>query len=471
MPGRRSAPRVPRTFAGVRMSAGQWVACMVTAVSIVISLGGYGWYQGIVGNITTTQVDTDAWDRPVDVEGVINLLVLGSDVRSGENAAYGDAEGERPDVMLIASVNVDSGSATLVNLPRDLVVDLPACEAVEGYEGMAAQAAQLNSAMNFGGVGCQWKAIEQISGVHLDHFVMMDFGGFKDMVDAVGGVEMCIPQPVDDPKAHLTLDAGLQTLDGEESLGFVRSRYGQGDGSDLSRIERQQEFMGALLRQVLSSEVMTSPAAITGFLSAVTDSITTDEGLTVDTMTDLAISMREVDLGAVQFLTVPNTPHPANPNRLALSEPAASELFGAISSGADLAGGDGDGPEGDDSVGDAPDPSTVTVDVRNNTGTTGLAGQVQLQLQAEGFQVPSTGNPEVRFPDVTTVYYGPGDEAAAELLAGGLADAVTEEVPEGLPYTLELVIGPDWTDPGGDSSLTEELGAITAEEEAAQSAC
>lgn len=475
MAGRRSTPRPSGALGAMRMSAGQWVACAATALAIIVSLGGYGWYQGIVGNITTTQVDT-TWDRPTSVEGVMNLLIIGSDVRSGENANYGEAEGERPDTMLIASINVDNGAATLVNLPRDLVVDLPACEAVEGYEGMSAHSGMVNSAMTFGGIGCQWQAVEQVTGVHLDHFVMMDFTGFKDMVDAIGGVEMCIPEPVDDPKAHLVLDAGLQTLDGEDSLGFVRSRYAQGDGGDLSRIDRQQEFMGAMLRQVLSSEVMSSPVTITNFLGAVTDSVSTDEELTVDTMADLAISMREVDLQRIQFVTVPNGQHPADPNRLVMSD-AAPALFEAINSGADLSGGEDEEEAPDDSAGEAetPSPSDVSVQIYNNAGVDGLALEVQAVLVGEGYTVTGTGNPVERFPELTTVYHATGEEAAAEMLAGSLESAVVEEAP-GLAQTLEVVLAPDWagfadgaSSSTPDVSVTDDLGGITAEE--AESAC
>ncbi len=446
------------------------MACVVTALVIVASLGGYGWYQGLVGNITTAQVDTDEWDRPTNVEGVMNLLVIGSDVRSGENADYGEAEGERPDTMLIAGINVDEGAVTLVNLPRDLVVDLPGCEAVEGYEGMAPQQGMINSAMTFGGVGCQWKVVEQVTGVHLDHFLMMDFTGFKDMVDALGGVQMCIPEPVEDPKAQLELDAGLQTLDGEDSLGFVRSRYAQGDGSDLSRIDRQQEFMGAMLREVLSSEVMTNPITITDFLGAVTDSITTDDDLTVDIMTDIVISMREVDLDRVGFVTVPNGAHPDDENRIMMSEPRASELFDAINAGADVFGGeDGDGSEEETEDG-AADPSEISVEIVNNTGVDGLALEIQAVLVREGYVVTGTGNPELRVPEATTVYHGPGAEAAAELLAGSLENAVTEEA-EGLEQTLELVAGTDWNGFSGSSSadtdlsITDDLDGVTAEGE------
>ena len=459
-----------------RLSTGQRVACVATALVIVASLGGYGWYQGLVGNITTAQVDTDEWDRPTNVEGVMNLLIIGSDVRSGENADYGEAEGERPDTMLIAGINVDERAVTLVNLPRDLVVDLPGCEAVDGYEGMAPQQGMINSAMTFGGVGCQWKVVEQVTGVHLDHFLMMDFTGFKDMVDALGGVEMCIPESIDDPKAHLRLDAGLQTLDGEDSLGFVRSRYAQGDGSDLSRIDRQQEFMGAMLREVLSSEVMTNPVTITNFLGAVTDSITTDDDLTVETMTDMAISMREVDLDRVQFVTVPNGAHPDDENRIMMSQPQASELFEAINAGVDLAGEDDDTSDNKDDEETAPvDPSDITIQVVNNTGIDGLALEIQAVLVQEGYVVTGTGNPELRAPAATTVYHGPGEEAAAELLAGSLENAVTEEA-EGLEQTLELVAGSDWNGFSGgssaetDLSITDDLGGVTAEADE-ESAC
>ncbi|GAB2495180.1 LCP family protein [Nocardiopsis aegyptia] len=471
MAGKRSAPRPSGLLRAARLSTGQWVACVATALAIIASLGGYTWYQGIVGNITTAQVDTDQWDRPTSVEGVMNILIIGSDVRSGENAEYGDAEGERPDTMLIASVNVDSGAATLVNLPRDLVVDLPGCEPSEGHQGMSAQSGMLNSAMTFGGVGCQWSTVEQVTGVHLDHFVMMDFGGFKDIVDAVGGVEMCVPEPIEDPKAHLSLDAGLQTLNGEDSLGFVRSRYGQGDGSDLSRIERQQEFMGAMLRQVLSSDVMASPVTVTNFLGAVTDSITTDEDLTIDTMADIAISMREVDLERVQFVTVPNGQHPADPNRIIMSD-AAPALFEAVNNGTLMPEEEEEEDAGGEEAEAAPEPSEISVEVLNNTGIEGLAGEVEGVLLGEGYTVTGTGNPTERLPAATTVYYAPGEEAAADLLAGSLDQAATEEV-AGLEQTLELVIGADWTgfaDDGSEVSVTEDLGGSTAADDG-QSAC
>src|SRR5699024_1567727 len=202
--------------------------------------------------------------------------------------------------------------------------------------------------------------------------------------------------------------------DGEECRVCVSVRCGQGDGSDLSRIDRQQEFMGAMLREVLDSDVMTSPVTITNFLGAVTDSITTDEDMTVDIMTSIAISMREVDLDHGQFVTAPNGQHPDDENRITLKEPDASELFEEINSGTDLTGvGDEDDPSDDSDA--SVDPSDITLEVLNNTAVEGLASEVEAVLLSDGYVVTDTGNPETRFPGAPPISHGPRAPAAARL--------------------------------------------------------
>jgi LCP family protein required for cell wall assembly len=478
------AARKNHSAARTNLSRGGWAAVITTGLVICSSLTAYGAYYDLYGNISQESIDTDAFgDRPSRVDGALNVMVIGSDVRTGENGDYGEAEGERPDSLIIAHISPDKGTATMINLPRDSMVDLPACEASEDgkYPGMTAQRGMINSAMSYGGVECQWMAVEQLTGIHIDHFVSVDFTGFRDIVDAIGGVRMCIPQPIDDPKAKLQLEAGEQTLNGEEALGFMRSRYEQGDGSDTSRIGRQQEFLGAMLRQVMSGEILSSPTTLYDFLGSVTETVTTDDELTVDTMADIAIAMREVDMSKVNFVTVPNGADPADPNRLVWSEPAASELFQAVAQDEDLSGGDGGGgDEGGDSGGEeaqeeAPkvEPGDVSVDIRNGTDTSGLADQVAPLLTEKGFQVTGTGNPDI-VPEQTTVYYGPGQEAHAETLAGELENAVTEENPA-LGETVQLVMAPsDWQglkgDGGsGDSGGGAPAGGITAAE--AQTEC
>ncbi len=413
---------------------------------IAACLTGYGMYNDAL-SVETETVDPDGWgDRPPEVEGLHNILLLGTDERAGDEAQFSEENGIRPDVLVIVSIDADNGGVTMVNLPRDLIVDLPACDPVGDYPGWAGGSDQLNHAMFYGGMDCQGNAVETITGVHLEHIVAVDFAGFEAIVETIGGVEMCVPEPVNDPKAHLTLEAGEQRLTGEQALGLARSRASTEFGSDLNRIENQQRLMGAIMREVTSGDILSSPTTLYSFIDAVTDSLVTDDGLTVDKMRELAVAVREVDLEQMTMVTVPVVEHPADDNKLAFKEPAAQDLLAAVAAGevqAEDEGEDEDG--GSEEESEAPvEPSDVSVRILNGTGQTGLAAQVEPLLAQEGFTVTGTGNPETRFPEATTVYHGPGQEAEAELLASALTAAVTEEVPD-LEGGLELVMGAaDW---------------------------
>lgn len=426
------------------------LAVLATFLVNGVALAGYVVYYDLYGNIDQEAIDTDGFaDRPGRVEGVMNVLIIGSDERAGDNADYGDAEGERPDTLIIAHVSPENESATLVNIPRDSVVDLDACEATGDRPGMPQSHDMIGVALTLGGPRCLWENVEQLTGVHIDHYIHMDFFGFKDMVDALGGVEMCIPEPIDDPKAHLRLDAGHQTLGGEDALGFVRARYTLGDGSDRGRIERQQEFMGAMAQKATSSEVLSSPGNLYNFLGAVTNSVTTDDQLTLDTMADLAISMREIDMSSIEFVTVPNDDDPLDPNRIVWVEPDASQLFEAVAQdgpltedaedASDEETGDSDPAESTPAVA----PEEITVEVLNGTEIPGLAGEVATGLTERGFAVAGTGNPAEAAPQATTIYHAPGQDAHAEAVAGEFTNAVTEENPA-LGETVQVVLSLDW---------------------------
>ncbi|GAA3760163.1 LCP family protein required for cell wall assembly [Spinactinospora alkalitolerans] len=470
MPRNRSSSRraAPARSARKKLTAGGWVAVIATALVICSSLTAYGAYYDIYGNISQESIDTDAFgDRPSKVEGAVNILVVGSDSRAGENAEYGEAESERPDTLVIAHISPDQDGATLINLPRDSLVDMPSCSPTEDKPGMSAHSGMIGESMSLGGVQCLWKTVEQLTDIHIDHFVSVDFGGFKGMVDSLGGVEMCIPEPLEDKKAKLDLEAGEQTLDGEQSLAFVRSRYAQGDGSDLGRIERQQEFMGAMLRKVMSSEVLASPTNLYDFLGSVTDSITTDDEFTVDSMADIAIAMREVDMSKVQFITVPNGAAPQDPNRIAWTQPDASELFQAVANDVDLSD-DEEEQEGGGSEEEAEEPSVapeeVAVEVINGTTVSGLAGEAGAGLGDKGFQVTGTGNPQGAVPEATTVYYGSGQKEHAEAVAAELVNATTEENPA-LGTTVQLVLSGDWDGlkGAGGGGIPDSVEGTTAE--------
>ncbi|PDP88748.1 transcriptional regulator [Glycomyces fuscus] len=457
------------------MSPGQWVACGATGLLIAASLTVYAGYRDVL-SIDTEEVNTDAWgDRPARAEGIHNILLLATDERAGEAAEYNVVNGIRPDVLVVVSIDVDSGGVTMVNLPRDLLVPMPACPATDEDPGVAAGTVdQLNHAMTYGGMDCQGNTVETITDIHLDHMVMVDFAGFQDIVQSIGGVEMCVPEPIDDPKAHITLDAGMQTLNGEQALGLARSRASTEQGSDLNRIENQQRMMGAILRKVTSGEIMSSPTTLYDFMGSVTDSLVTDDGFTVDKMTELAIAMRQVDLSRMRMVTVPVLEAPSDENKLVLNEGPARELFSAVASGDALPEEEEGGGEGSEEAAEtAVEPGDVSVRVLNGTGITGLAGQVGTLLTEQGFNVTEEGDPVERIPEASTIYHAPDQRAQAEELASALSVVQLEEVP-GFGEELELVMmAQDWdglavsgeSSSGGGGDALAGLDATTAAED------
>ncbi|GAB3741425.1 LCP family protein [Nocardiopsis nanhaiensis] len=458
------------------MSLGKWAACGLTGVVIAGSLAVYTATQGILG-METADVDQDAWgDRPAQVDGLHNILLLGTDERAEDSAAYNDENGIRPDALVIVSIDVDQGGVTMVNLPRDLLVEIPQCDPSDEGAGWTGGADQINHAMTYGGMDCQGKTVESVTGIHLDHMVTVDFSGFENIVDTIGGVEMCVPEPIDDPNAHLELDAGKQRLDGEQALGLARSRDSTETGSDLGRIENQQRMMGAILREVTDGDILSSPTTLYGFLDSVTDSMVTDDGLTLDKMTELAIAMREVDLGEMNMVTAPVLDHPVDPNKVDLEEPAATELFEAVAAG-ETTGSDDEGSDDEAPEDEGGEPSDVSLRILNNTGIDGLGSEVEALLTEEGFVVTDTGNPEERAPEATTVYHGPEEAEEAELVASALENAEAVEEPS-LGGELELVMGgADWSGvsglnggtgdngAGGDGGLDDLDGSTAAEDE------
>nr|WP_285528036.1 LCP family protein [Streptomyces lavendulae] len=325
----------PRPPAGRRRRLLRWIG--LGAVLLVLAGAATGWwlYEKLDGNITS---DTSAEaelrrferERPVHLaDGAQNILLIGSDSRSGrENAGYGQDGGtQRSDTTILLHLAADRGSVTAVSIPRDLMTEVPACRAADGTR-TAERFAQFNWAFQWGGAACTIRTVERLTGVRIDHHMVLDFGGFKQMVDAVGGVEVCLPQPVDDAEAHLRLPAGRHLLQGEQALGFVRARYGLGNGSDTERIQRQQQFLGSLVKKVQSNGVLLNPARLYPLLDAATSALTTDPGLaSLRGLYELVRSVRDIPSDEVRFLTVPRRPYAPNPNRDELLEPDAGQLF------------------------------------------------------------------------------------------------------------------------------------------------
>ncbi|MBT2409659.1 LCP family protein [Streptomyces sp. ISL-12] len=344
--GRASAPGpgagASATGSGLRRRRGRrWLRWSVLGTAVALTgAAGIGWtvYTELDGNITPDEAAAAELaryekERPASlVRGARNILLIGSDSRSGEdNSRYGRDPGtERSDTTMLLHLSADRRSATAVSLPRDLMVDVPGCRRPDGSRSAPAFA-QFNYAFEVGGSACAIRTVEKLTRIRIDHHVVVDFHGFKKMVDAVDGVEMCLREPVTDKAARLRLPAGRVTLSGEQALGYVRARKSLGDGSDTERMERQQRFLGALVNKVQSNRVLLNPVKLYPVLNAATSSLTTDPGLaSLRGLYELARGLRDIPTERVQFLTVPRESWPPNPNRDQLVEPAARKLFARL---------------------------------------------------------------------------------------------------------------------------------------------
>ncbi|MFI6288860.1 LCP family protein [Streptomyces sp. NPDC051018] len=316
-----------------------WVRWAALGTSLVLlAASGTAWwiYRKFDGNITTdvgTAAELEAYEKERPLPIVLNaqnILLLGSDSRSGKgNRKYGRDDGgsQRADTVILLHIAADRRSSTAVSLPRDLMVTIPSCRRPDGTRSRS-RLAQFNSAFERGGAACTIRTVERMTGVRIDHHMVVDFRGFKEMVDAVDGVEICLKEPIDDPAARLKLRKGRQTLNGEQALGYVRARKSLGDGSDTERMSRQQQFLGSLVKKVQSNGVLLNPRKLYGVLDAATKSLTTDPGLdSLKDLYDLTRAVRSIPTERVQFLTVPRQPYSGNPNRDELVEPKASQLF------------------------------------------------------------------------------------------------------------------------------------------------
>lgn len=294
-------------------------------LGIVLFFGtsfGLAWWR-LQGNVAVTNIDKLIDNRPSastspppldpNAGHPINLLVIGSDVRHGDFADK-SIEGMRGDVTMLIHVSAKRDRVDVVSIPRDLRINIPSCNLHDGTKTGAAKDRKFNDAFARGGAkgnvseaaACTIKTVESLTGVYIDDYVVVDFQGFQTMVDALGGVPLYFPKDVDDRRADLHIKAGCRLLDGHDALAAARSRYAQGDGSDLSRIERQQRLVGAIIREALKLNLLTNMPSLYSFLDAATKSLSTGPQIgSLTTMAGLAYSVRNIDPASVMFLTTP----------------------------------------------------------------------------------------------------------------------------------------------------------------------
>jgi len=439
-PPRRHSARhaVPGRHKGLKRVA------LAASAALVLALGlGVAAYAKLNGNISRVDVSAEiGTDRPTPSatanasSGPLNILVLGSDNRSSLGTTkYGTVEGSRSDTTLLVHVSGDRKAVTVVSIPRDSMVKAPPnCSPTAAKSSWVTQ--QFNLNFNNGGAGCVIRTIEGNTGIFIDHYAVVDFNGFKGMVNALGGVDVCTPQAINDPDSGLKLTAGQHHLSGAQALGYVRVRETVGDGSDLGRIQRQQAFMSSVAREAMQSSLLLRPDRLFSFLSAATGSLTTDPQFSLGVMKDLGDSVKNVGMDRIQFVTVPVTAYAPDPNRVAWA-PSADQVWKALRE---------DRQVGEKKVAAAPvdlgpltvSPSSISVEVVNASGASGLATQVQKALGVQGFTVPTITNGPTA--EGAVVEYAAGHRAAATTVAAAFPGATLTQV-AGLGSRIRVVLG------------------------------
>lgn len=243
------------------------------------------------------------------IEGGVNLLLVGSDSREGTDPNLFDEDpgSTLNDVNILLHISADHTNATVVSFPRDLVVRFPECPDVDGdgYGG-GGWTGPLNATMNEGGLPCVVLTIEQLTGLDIPFASMIGFNGVIEMANAVGGVEVCVAQPIQDEYTQTFLDPGMHNLSGFQALQFLRTRYGVGDGSDLGRISNQQVFLSALVRELKSAQTLSNPVALYGLAKAAISNMSLSNSLnSLDTMVSIALALRDIPLENVVFVQYP----------------------------------------------------------------------------------------------------------------------------------------------------------------------
>ncbi|MFK0114842.1 LCP family protein [Streptomyces sp. NPDC090994] len=326
------------------------VAGLTMAGLLLLGVAAAGWvYWHLNDNITGVDINSALGDdRPAratpepsvsasasaQATGALNILVLGSDSRSGEEneeLGGGDSEGARSDTAMVVHLDAGRTGATVVSIPRDTLVTRPSCPLADGGSTREAYQVMFNTAYAVGGPVCAVKTVETLTGVRMDHYIEIDFSGFAKLVDALGGVTVTTDEDIDDEKSHLTLDAGTHHLDGTQALGLARTRYGISGGSDLARIELQQKLVKALLKQISDTDLLTDPAQLYDVADAVTGSLTTDTGLdSLGELMSLGQSLGGLAEDEVKTVTMPVVQAPSDANRVVADEPDASALWESL---------------------------------------------------------------------------------------------------------------------------------------------
>ncbi|GGJ25966.1 LCP family protein [Paenarthrobacter histidinolovorans] len=445
-----------------------WLKIVTSVVSVALVAGvafAAFWFIRLQTNITKAPLsaaETRNADDALanDKTDRLQILILGSDTRDGKNAEYGSTEDSsgygHSDVMMLLDISADNKRVNVLSFPRDLLVDVPQCtDRTNNQTFPARSGVMINEAMAEAGIGCAVDTVNKLTGLEIDHFMMADFNAVKELSKAVGGVNVCVSDPVFDPDSRLRLPKGDSLVEGEQALAFLRTRHAFGDGGDLGRIKGQQAFLSSLTRKLKSEGTLGNPQRLLQIADVVTQNLTVDEGLaSVPSLLTIGGRLKDIDVSKVAFVAVPTQAAAVDPNRLELVEPQASQLFAALRADLDLTTpGATSAPTPSETA--APQPTATTppapaydkaiqpVSVANGSGVATRAQELMTVLTGNGFTqaVSYLANPV----DQTVLYYGQGfaDVAADVAKLYGIPAAQVQEAPG--VAGVQLYVGTDFT--------------------------
>ncbi|MFE7711062.1 LCP family protein [Streptomyces sp. NPDC057486] len=477
MAGRHHTTHAHRSAApSRRRKRGRGGRLLVAALALLVLVtAGVGWvYLKLNGDISTFGADGLSDNRPAATTKGQNVLVIGSDARTGGNEEFGGGDKHdigRSDTAFLLHVYADHKHAVAVSFPRDTLVDIPPCRLPDGTWTKPQSNVMFNSAYTVGQTAqgnpaCTQNTVEKLTGLRVDHTVVVDFKGFAALTDVVDGVRVCLPNDVYQKdlnpnratRGERIFAKGEQTVSGQKALDYVRLRHGIGDSSDIGRIKRQQAFVASLLKKVKSDGL--TPTRLLPLANAATKSLTVDPGLgSADKLIAFAMSLKDIDLHNTKFITIPWRYQGA---RVAIVEPEADALWASLKADRTLDGKNASGKKGDDTEAAptaTPTPVSgqgIAVAVYNGTRATGLAARAAETLKAAHFTVTGTATAATQNYTATVIEYGPGQKDQAETVARLFA---TTDLRSVSAAGINVILGRSYAD-NPTATLSNPPGAV-----------
>nr|WP_245685578.1 LCP family protein [Streptomyces yerevanensis] len=475
-PPRRPArpPRQRPARPPVQRKRSRCATRVVTSLSVVVLAAagvGHAVVTGVDADIDRVNPFKDMKNRPAQGDGM-NVLLVGTDGRErisrAERRKYrlGGLPCRCTDTVMIVHISQDRKRASIVSLPRDSYAETPAHTDRRTGERHRPHALKLNAAYVEGGPQLTVRTVENMTRVKIDHYLEVDFTSFMKTVDELGGVRICTVRPLKDSHTGLNLPAGEHDLNGGQALQYVRSRHIDGT-ADLSRMQRQQRFLAALVERATSSGVLLNPMKFRDVTQTVLGSVRADKGFGPGKLVDLGWAMRNFSPSSSEFVTVPigrmDFPVKGVGSTLKWDAKKSERIFRALREDKPLA------PHHTPSKAVRVDvaPQQIRVQVENGTTTPGLGRHIDHALSATGFNttgVPT--NARDRSADHTLITYDPGWNRSAKSLAAALPGSRSRAV-KGQGPTLKVIAGSDFERVAkvrAEDARHGEAGVVTGDE-------